>query len=147
MCDLFCASGHLGNASATYTHEYDLNTSLPVLPQCTLAVSAAALSLVIRRSSRRPLPPPVRRCSCPEGRKGSRVSQRCMNVISRKGGRVSGGGRERKSALTAPFPFRILISVPHSPLSFHAASVLSLSFFRASRRVLSGGKTEAGPGE
>ena len=62
MCDIFYASGHVGNASETYTHEYDLNNmSLPVLPNVpSLYLPLLSPSHVIRRSSRRPLPPPVR---------------------------------------------------------------------------------------
>ena len=104
------------------------------------AVSAAP-SHVIRRSSRRLPPSPFRpslaRCSCPEGRKEGEPSVAALHECHFSEGRSSEwrteGGREGESALTAPFPFRILISVPHSPLSFQPASVLSHSFFRASR--------------
>ena len=137
MCDIFYASGHVGNASATYTHEYDLNNmSLPVLPNVpSLYLPLLSPSHVIRRSSRRPLPPPVRlrrwlvAAALREGRKGSRVSQRCMNVISRKGGRVSGGEREGgRERADSPFP----LSHSHfcSPLSsFLPTSLCPLSLF------------------
>ena len=106
------------------------------------AVSAAALSLSCNKEILSPPPSPSRprsslaRCSCPEGRKEGEPSVAALHECHFSEGRSSEWRREGESALTALFP----LSHSHfcsptllSPLSFHAASVLSHSFFRASR--------------